>query len=56
MVENNVLKAYTLFAGVIGLHLGLENAGVQVLVASDISDYAEKTHKKIGQIYPLLKV
>ncbi len=55
MVENNVLKAYTLFAGAGGLHLGLENAGVQVLVASDISDYAEKTHKINWPNLPFIK-
>lgn len=38
------LKAYALFSGAGGLHLGLEDAGFDILVASDISEYAEKTH------------
>lgn len=39
------LKAYALFSGAGGLHLGLERAGIQVVVATDISRYAAATHK-----------
>ncbi|MGH7013986.1 MAG: DNA cytosine methyltransferase [Stellaceae bacterium] len=39
------LSAITLFAGAGGLHLGLAKAGFDVLVASDMSEYAEDTHK-----------
>ncbi|MDB3880069.1 DNA cytosine methyltransferase [Alphaproteobacteria bacterium] len=45
MAKHGKLKAYTLFAGGGGLHLGLEKAGIQVLVASDIDEHAESTHK-----------
>lgn len=45
MVNPQTLKAYTLFAGGGGLHLGLESAGIEVIVASDINEHAESTHK-----------
>lgn len=45
MVKPGTLNAYTLFAGGGGLHLGLESAGIKVIVASDINEHAETTHK-----------
>lgn len=39
------LGMYALFAGAGGLHLGMERAGFKLLVASDVSAYAEQTHK-----------
>ena len=45
MKKKRSLKAYTLFAGAGGLHLGLESAGIDVVLASDINEHAENTHK-----------
>jgi DNA (cytosine-5)-methyltransferase 1 len=42
----NKPTVYALFSGAGGFHLGLENAGFEILVASDISIAAENTHKK----------
>lgn len=44
MVGTQKLTAYALFAGAGGLHLGLESAGIRIAVASDVAEYAEKTH------------
>ena len=43
---SNKPKVYALFSGAGGFHLGLESAGFEILVASDISVEAEKTHNK----------
>jgi len=53
--KKNTLKAYTLFAGGGGLHLGLEKAGIEVLVASDINENAKNTHKKNWPKLPFIK-
>jgi DNA (cytosine-5)-methyltransferase 1 len=42
---HNKLTAFALFAGAGGLHLGLEQAGFAVAVASDISPYAAETNR-----------
>jgi DNA (cytosine-5)-methyltransferase 1 len=39
------LAAFALFSGAGGFHLGLEQAGFRVAVASDISPYAADTHR-----------
>lgn len=44
--NNKTLTAYALFSGAGGLHLGLEEVGINVAVASDISPYAAKTHQR----------
>ncbi len=49
------LKAYTLFAGAGGLHLGLEDAGIEVVVASDIDKNSEATHLKNWPNLPFIK-
>ena len=43
--NHNELTAFALFAGAGGLHLGLEQAGFKVAVASDISSYAAETNR-----------
>ncbi len=40
------LTAFALFSGAGGLHLGLEQVGFHIAVASDISPYAADTHKR----------
>ena len=47
--------AYTLFSGAGGLHLGLEQAGFDVLVSSDIGEHQENTHKKNWPNLPFLR-
>ncbi|MCK4223082.1 DNA cytosine methyltransferase, partial [Candidatus Bathyarchaeota archaeon] len=37
--------AYALFAGAGGFHLGLEMAGFNIILATDINPYAEQTHR-----------
>jgi DNA (cytosine-5)-methyltransferase 1 len=49
------MKAYSLFAGVGGLDLGLEMAGIDVLVATDIDSLAEKNHVKNWPKKPFIK-
>ena len=44
-LKNKKLTVFALFSGAGGLHLGLEQAGFEIAVASDISLHAEKTHK-----------
>lgn len=46
--------AYCLFAGAGGLHLGLEQAGFNVLVATDNEPTAEATHKANWPAIPFL--
>lgn len=53
--NKNSLKAYTLFAGGGGLHLGLEDAGIEVVVASDINSNSEATHLKNWPNLPFIK-
>ncbi|MCZ8133769.1 MAG: DNA cytosine methyltransferase [Rhodobacteraceae bacterium] len=45
MSENTNLVTYALFAGGGGLHLGLEKAGFEIALATDVSEYAASTHK-----------
>lgn len=42
--KDNKLVAYALFAGAGGLKLGLERAGFEVAVSTDVSTHAEQTH------------
>ena len=44
-MSNTKLKAYALFAGAGGMHLGLEQSGIEILVSSDHGKYASETHK-----------
>ncbi|MCW5771473.1 MAG: DNA cytosine methyltransferase, partial [Rhodospirillaceae bacterium] len=53
--RKNKLIAYSLFAGAGGLHLGLERAGFQVAVASDLSKFAEATHKENWPALPFIR-
>jgi DNA (cytosine-5)-methyltransferase 1 len=56
--DKEILKnptTYALFAGGGGLHLGLEKAGFNIVVATDIEPYAEKTHQKNKPNIPFLK-
>lgn len=46
---------YALFAGGGGLHLGLEQAGFNIAVATDLEVYAESTHKRNKPNVPFLK-
>lgn len=45
-IRGSKLTAYSLFSGAGGLRLGLEQAGFDVLVSSDISSHAEATHRE----------
>jgi DNA (cytosine-5)-methyltransferase 1 len=45
---------YALFAGAGGLHLGLERAGFDTLVATDCEPFAEKTHRRNWPDLPFL--
>ena len=45
MARKSKPTMYALFAGAGGLHFGMERAGFQLAVASDVSPYAEKTHQ-----------
>jgi len=49
------MKAYSLFSGVGGFELGLEKAGVDVLVATDIDSLAELNHVKNWPEKPFIK-
>ncbi len=44
-MSNDKIKAYALFAGAGGMHLGLEQSGIEILVSSDHGKYAAETHK-----------
>lgn len=44
-MNNPKIKAYALFAGAGGMHLGLEQAGIEILVSSDHAKYAAETHR-----------
>lgn len=46
---------YSLFSGAGGLDLGLEQAGFDLLVSSDISEHAEKTHRINWPHVPFLR-
>lgn len=47
-------NAYSLFSGGGGFHVGIENAGFNVLIANDIEPKAEATHKKNWPNTPFL--
>ena len=49
------LNAYALFAGAGGFHLGLEQAGISVLVSTDIEPCSESTHKRNWPNRPFLR-
>ena len=49
------VTAFALFSGAGGLQLGLEQAGIDVLVASDIEPEAEKTHKANWPTLPFIR-
>jgi DNA (cytosine-5)-methyltransferase 1 len=49
------ITAFALFSGAGGLQLGLEQAGIDVLVASDIEPEAEKTHKANWPTLPFIR-
>jgi len=48
------LSTFALFSGAGGLHLGLEMVGFKIEVASDISPYAEATHKRNRPCIPFI--
>ena len=52
---NNKPTVYALFSGAGGFHLGLESAGFEILVASDISIQAENTHNKNLSHIPFIR-
>jgi DNA (cytosine-5)-methyltransferase 1 len=54
MRASKKLTGIALFAGAGGMHLGLEKAGINVLVSTDISSHAEATHKKNWPDKPFL--
>lgn len=47
--------AYALFAGAGGMHLGMEKAGFNIAVATDIEPVAELTHKRNWPNLPFLR-
>ena len=47
--------AYTFFSGAGGLHLGLEQAGFDVILSTDIGVHQENTHKKNWPNTPFLR-
>ena len=47
--------AYTFFSGAGGLHLGLEQAGFNVMLSTDIGIHQENTHKKNWPNCPFLR-
>ena len=49
------LIAYSFFAGAGGLDLGLQGAGIEIAVATDIEEWAEKTHKRNWPEVPFLR-
>lgn len=53
--KNQGLKAFALFAGAGGMHLGLEQAGIEVLVATDISGHAKLTYEKNWPSIPFIQ-
>ena len=48
--KTNNLKAISLFSGMGGDTLGLENAGVKVVAFNDFDKYSIETHKQNLQI------
>jgi DNA (cytosine-5)-methyltransferase 1 len=53
--KSEQLTAYALFAGAGGFSHGLENAGFNIAVASDVSEYAEKTHRRNKPAVPFIR-
>lgn len=52
--KHKKLNAIALFAGAGGFHIGMEKAGFNILMASDIEPAAELTHKKNWPKLPFL--
>ena len=55
-VRMATVEAYALFAGAGGFHLGLEQAGINVRVSTDIEAHAEATHKRNWPDKPFLRM
>ncbi|MCH9051988.1 MAG: DNA cytosine methyltransferase [Proteobacteria bacterium] len=53
--KKSSLVAYSLFAGAGGLRLGLEEAGIEVVLSSDVSEHAENTHLRNWPKSPFLR-
>ena len=54
-VTPKMLNMYAFFAGGGGMHIGFEDAGFNLVLASDISDDAEKTHYINDPDVPFIK-
>jgi DNA (cytosine-5)-methyltransferase 1 len=53
-IRKNELNAYSLFSGGGGFHIGMQKAGFNILVATDIEKAAEETHKTNWPNIPFL--